>query len=171
MNKTNSQGFTLIELMIVVVIIGVLSSFAYSSYQDHVRKARRTDAKGPLTQLANIQEKFFTECNRYAAQSSSTAADKACSTAADPGSATLIYSALSPENHYRISILAPVTAGCTTANCYLLEADPNGAGTTGLQSNDGRFRIDQAGRKSWDKNDTGTVDANGMFNGKWSDKK
>ena len=39
------KGFTLIELMIVVAVIGVLAAIAYPSYQDSVRKARRADVK------------------------------------------------------------------------------------------------------------------------------
>lgn len=172
MHMNKQRGFSLIELMVVVVIIGLLSSFAYSSYQKSVTDSRRSDAKSALSQLTNVQEKFFTQCNRYAADLSANAADFACGTAAAPGNAILTFPVLSPEGHYAITVLAPVTAGCTTSNCYLLQADPAGPGASGLQATDGRFRIDHTGRKSWDKNGSGVTDANGMFtDGRWSDKK
>jgi len=59
------RGFTLIELMIVVVIIGILATFANSSYQNSVRKARRGDAKAALLELAQLMERNYTEANRF----------------------------------------------------------------------------------------------------------
>lgn len=176
MNRNRHQGFSLIELMVVVVIIGVLASIAYSSYTAHVIETRRSDAKSALSQLANVQEKFFTECNRYAALMTNNAAARTCSTSAAPGNATLLTNGLSPEGHYVIRILDPaVIVGnppCTTSNCFILEADPDALGASGLQAGDGRFRIDQAGRKSWDNNNAGLIDANGMFTaGGWNVKK
>jgi len=61
-----SAGFTLIELMVVVVIIAILVSVAYPSYQDSVRKARRGDAQAELIQYAAFAERIFTETNSYA---------------------------------------------------------------------------------------------------------
>lgn len=43
--KTRQRGFTLMELMITVAVIGILSAIAYPAYQDYVRKSRRVDAK------------------------------------------------------------------------------------------------------------------------------
>ena len=66
MNAKRTQGFTLIELMIVVVIIGVIVAIAYPNYSRWVIETRRADAHRTLTQVAALQEKFLTECNRYA---------------------------------------------------------------------------------------------------------
>jgi|SRR5579863_9154976 len=55
-----SQGFTLIELMIVVVIATILLSIAVPSYMQQVRQSRRTEAKTALLDLAGREERFFT---------------------------------------------------------------------------------------------------------------
>ena len=60
-----ARGFTLMELMIVVAIIGILAAIAYPSYQDSVRKSRRADAGAVLLELAQWMERFYTENNRY----------------------------------------------------------------------------------------------------------
>jgi type IV pilus assembly protein PilE len=59
------NGFTLIELMIVVAIIAILAAIAYPSYQDSVRKTKRAVAQADLMELASFMERFFTENNRY----------------------------------------------------------------------------------------------------------
>ena len=60
------RGFTLIELMIVVVVIGILAAIAYPAYMDQVRKTRRTEAKAALQQAMNRQERLYTTTNSYA---------------------------------------------------------------------------------------------------------
>ena len=65
MHKSSAKGFTLIELMIVLVIMGILATLAYTSYQRNVIESRRSDAQIGLTQLAALEEKFFSQCNTY----------------------------------------------------------------------------------------------------------
>jgi type IV pilus assembly protein PilE len=62
----NNRGFTLIEIMIVVAIIGVLAAMAYPSLTDQLSKSRRSDAKTALLGLQQVQEKLRANCNVYA---------------------------------------------------------------------------------------------------------
>ncbi|PMG43203.1 type IV pilin protein [Shewanella sp. 10N.286.52.B9] len=60
MSKRNKKnGFTLIEVMITVVIIGVLASIAYPSYVGFVSKGARADALSGLMNIANRQEQYY----------------------------------------------------------------------------------------------------------------
>ncbi|MBX9935878.1 MAG: type IV pilin protein [Burkholderiaceae bacterium] len=65
--RKKHNGFTLIELMIVVAIIGILASVAYPAYTDSVRKGRRAQARTALLELMQQQERFMTQRNCYAA--------------------------------------------------------------------------------------------------------
>lgn len=62
---THQKGFTLIELMITVAIVGILAAVAYPSYQQHILKTRRAEAKACLSELAQFMERFYTTNLRY----------------------------------------------------------------------------------------------------------
>lgn len=59
------KGFTLIELMIVVSIVGILAMFGYPGYLDHVRKTARKEAIGKILETANRVEQFKTQRFAY----------------------------------------------------------------------------------------------------------
>lgn len=108
-----NQGFTLIELMIVVAIIAILSAIAYPSYDESVKRGKRADGQAYLLDLASQQEAFFAQNLSYA--NSVTAA------------AQLNTSANSSEGHYTLAVAA-LPAGCvaTGNKCrtYTLTATP-----------------------------------------------
>ncbi|MBP8275991.1 MAG: type IV pilin protein [Propionivibrio sp.] len=59
------NGFSLIELLIVIAIIGILAGIAYPNYQEYVARARRADAKTVLLENAQFLERFYTQNGTY----------------------------------------------------------------------------------------------------------
>ena len=66
MTFKKKKGFTLIELMLVVVIVAILLMVALPSYQQQVQKTRRSLGKAELTEVVARQEQFFLDHRRYA---------------------------------------------------------------------------------------------------------
>lgn len=73
MNKQFNRGFTLIELMVVVAIVGILASIAYPSYISQVLKGRRAEGRTALADLLQQQERYLTQRNTYLAFTSNAA--------------------------------------------------------------------------------------------------
>ncbi len=64
-NMKHMRGVTLLELMIVVVIIGILTAVAFPNYQEFAARAKRTEAKAMLLEIASNQERFYLNANRF----------------------------------------------------------------------------------------------------------
>ncbi|KTD56420.1 type IV pilin protein [Legionella shakespearei] len=104
MNKQN-QGFTFIEILVALAIIGILSLIAYPSYMEYIQKARRSDAQAILSQDQLIMERCYAQNFSYSA---------ACG--ARPS-----FPQITPEGFYTINI------SNLTATTYTLTATPLGA--------------------------------------------
>jgi type IV pilus assembly protein PilE len=131
------KGFTLIELMIVVIIIGVLAAIAYPSYVENTRAATRSTAQADLMQLASFMERNFSEANRY----DQDASGSAINTAALPFNQT----PRTGTSRYNYTIAFSSTSPCTTATCFTLTATPvNGQATDSC----GNLTYNQAGIKT-----------------------
>jgi len=67
LNSKNAGGFTLIELMVVIAVIGILAAIAYPAYNDHVNRSKRAEGKAALANAAQRMERCYTQNNAYTA--------------------------------------------------------------------------------------------------------
>lgn len=123
MNKKGDLGFTLIELVMVIAIIGILMAIAIPAYTSSTTKARRADGQTALMDVMVRQERFYTENNTYTTNL-----------------ANLPAATSSPEGYYTIS--AAACGGSTIDSCVILTAT---AGTA--QSSDGNLTLNSRGQK------------------------
>ena len=108
------QGFTLIELMIVVVLIGIMAMVAIPAFNDSVEKSRRMDGHNALVGLQLEMEKYRGNCALF---------PTAIEGADDCANRKIGYSTTSPEGYYSLSVVAANSTG----NAYKILADLVGA--------------------------------------------
>lgn len=116
------RGFTLIELMVVVLIVAVLAGIAYPSYTQYVIRARRADGQSALLQLQGQQEKFLTQCGKYTNQLA-TGTVSACTGLGYPNTLADSTKIQSPDRNYNLYI-STIAANAAT---YTATAEPVGA--------------------------------------------
>ncbi|GAB2191852.1 type IV pilin protein [Sessilibacter sp. MAH2] len=146
--NTTQRGFTLIEVIIVVAIIGILASIAFPAYQSQVDKGYRSDAQGALTAFAQAMERYYTANGTYVG----------AEVGGDPAGAEIAFGD-APVAPRIFSQQVPLNGGAAvydlviaeaTATGYTIYARPlAGARMTG----DGLFAIRGNGRRGWDRND------------------
>ena len=123
----NQQGFSLIELVVVVAIIGLIASIAVPSYQDNVRKSARSEGMSETLDIMRAQENFF--ANNYNYTTNLTELNFS-----DPHVTT--------NGRYRITA-GTCTGGLELTQCVLLTATAIGA-----QPDDGNLTLDSQGNRT-----------------------
>lgn len=144
------RGFTLIELLIALAVLGILTAIALPSFNESIRKSRRSEAIAALSGVQQAQERWRTNNSAYASNTQLTL-PVVPATAGDPVGLGL--SAGTPGGYYGIAIDA------ADATSYSVTATAS-TGTT--QANDGncvRLRVRGAGGNIF----YGSADASGSF--------
>ena len=135
--QRKNSGVTMLELLIVVAIISIITSFAYPSYLGYVAKAKRTAATSTLMQIAARQQQFFMDRKAYTADLNDLGYGADPFIIKDDGAASI---AADPQSIYSISLSG--VAGAT----YTITAVPLN-GQLVRDSSCGSLTLDQAGAR------------------------
>lgn len=111
-----AHGFTLMELLITVAILGILASVAIPQYQQYVMRARRAEAKSALARVQGAQERYFTVNNTYTTDPTQLGLGACTAPNTTPSADTCA------SSNYVITI--GTITGSTIATSYALSAAP-----------------------------------------------
>ena len=120
MKRQSNVGFSLIELMIVVAVIGILAAVAYPAYTDSILKGKRAEGRAALADLLQQQERYMTQMNTYLAFTNTAGVTV-------PATAATTFKVFSGDSLGKSAYLlqASTCAGATIADCVMVEAVPN----------------------------------------------
>ncbi len=150
---TMSAGFSLIELMITVAIVGIVSAIAYPSYQQYLIDSHRTDAQNALLAFATTMERYRTDNNTYDNAQSGTGYPNPPKTTVFPSQTPID----SGDKYYNLTINSADNSG------YTLRATPIGGSA---QDGDGYLQLNSVGIKGWDRDDNGAISSSELS---WTD--
>lgn len=138
--KRLHQGFTLLEVMIVAAIIAILAAVAVPSYREFVIRTHRADARAVLAQVLQLQERAFTQDNRYCYSDKNDPRCASWPTKVQDASRTyytISYPEPNPNNPPVVVITATIDPGWKDKDCENLSLSSTGAKTaTGTKGNE-----------------------------------
>jgi type IV pilus assembly protein PilE len=131
-SAAKTRGFTLIEVMITVAIVGILATIALPTYRDHVRKSVRAEAQAYLMAVAGRQQQFLLDTRGYATTLAAVAL-------VAPASVTSAYdltlnAVAGPPPTFRIAATPKAATDQVHERCGALAIDQAGAKTAALTS-------------------------------------
>jgi type IV pilus assembly protein PilE len=141
--RSDTSGFTLIELMIVVSLIAIISAFAFPSYIDYLKESRRSDGIVHLTSAANFQERQMTRTGDYTDSVSKLGGNESESGYYDLTVATNVSAAAVPTPGP--SGITAIDLSCGQPRCFVMAVTVQSAQLTDTDC--AHFVIDQVGRK------------------------
>ena len=130
-NRKKHQGFSLIELMVVVAIIGIIAVIAVPAYQNNIVKTKRKAAEACLSQSANYMERYYTTNLRYDQDTASNANVKP---------------ALDCETDSNLNTSYTFSIPAMAASTYTVQATPQGSQAS-RDAGCGNLTIDQTGAR------------------------
>ena len=119
-----TRGFTVVELIIAIAIIGILAAIAIPSYQEYLKKGRRADAQQFISQVAQKQQQYLMDARAYAGDLVQLNMDKAVPTAVDKFYTLTVVAVSGPPPLFTIT--ATPKAGTAQADDGVLAIDNNG---------------------------------------------
>lgn len=134
MSAARNRGFTLVELMITVAILGVVAAIALPSYKTHLVKAARVQAQSEMLEMASMQEKIYLNSTSYTANVTTAYNGSAAGGLGRTSGTTT-------DGKYALSL-----AVGTGAQTFLLTATPV-VGKS--QQGNGNLTISETGQKLW----------------------
>lgn len=126
------RGFTLVELLIVIGILGLLSAIAYPAYRESVRKGRRTEAQSALVELNQFMERYYTENGRYVDEDGNPPALPFSRVPRDGGTALYALSLTATAESFTISAKPVATSAQGADRCGELTITEAGAKSASL---------------------------------------